>query len=62
MKANQLMSHTIDIKDLLLSVKSASSKYRIYLEEESLKKGESEAENKKAVISDDMVKLKVSAM
>ena len=62
MKANQLMSHTIDIKDLLLSVKSACSKYRIYLEEESLKKDESEAENKKAIISDDMVKLKVSAM
>ena len=34
MKANQLTPHSIDIsKDLLLSVKGASTRYRIYLEE-----------------------------
>ena len=52
MKANQLTPHSIDItKDLLLSVKGASTRYRIYLEEESEKKADIEAENQKAIIS-----------
>ena len=50
MKANQ--------QDLLLSAKGASTRYRIYLEEESKKKADSEAENQKAMTSNDMVKLK----
>ena len=58
MKANQLTPHSIDIsKDLFLSVKDASTRFRIYLEEES-KKADTEAENQKAIISNDMAKLK----
>ena len=49
MKANQLISHTIDIKGILLSG---------YLDEEGLKKDESKAENKKAIISGGMAKQK----
>ena len=52
MKVNQLTPHSIDIsKDLLLSVKGPSTRYRIYLEEETKKKGDSEAENHTAIIS-----------
>ena len=59
MKANQLTPHSIDIsKDPLLSVKDASTRYRIYLEEESEKKADIEAENQKVIISNDMAKLK----
>ena len=58
MKTNQLTPHSIDIsKDLFLSVKDASTRFRIYLEEES-KKADIEAENQKAIISNDMAKLK----
>ena len=58
-KANQLTRHSIDIsKDLLLSVKGSSTRYRMYLEEESKKKVDSEAGNQKAIISNDMAKLK----
>ena len=59
MKAIQLTPHSIDIsKDLLLSVNSASTRYGIYLEEESKKKADNEAENQKAIISNNMAKLK----
>ena len=59
MKANQLAPHTIDInKDLLLSVKGASTRHRIYLEKENKKKADIEAENQKVLISNDMAKLK----
>ena len=59
MKANQLAPHTIDInKDLLLSVKGASTRHRIYLEKENKKKADTEAENQKVLISNDMAKLK----
>ena len=59
MKANQLTPHSIDIsKYLLLSVKGAYARYRIYLEEESEKKTDTEAENQNAIISNDMAKLK----
>ena len=45
-KMSQLTPHSIDIsKDLLLSVKGTSTRYRIYLEEESKKKSDIEAEN-----------------
>ena len=60
MKVNQLTPHSIDIsKDLLLSVKGPSTRYRIYLEEETKKKGDSEAENHTAIISQacDLVQL-----
>ena len=58
-KANQLTPHSIDIsKHLLLSVKGASTRYRIYLEGESKKKSGTEAESQKSIISNDMVKLK----
>ena len=55
MKANQLAPHTIDInKDLLLSVKGASTRHRIYLEKENKKKADIEAENQKAIICNDI--------
>ena len=44
-------------KNLLLSVKGAFTRYRIYLEEERKKKADIEAENQKAIISNDMAKL-----
>ena len=59
MKPNHFTPHSIDIsKDILLSAKSVSTRYRICLEEESQKKAEIEAENQKAIISNDMAKLK----
>ena len=59
MKVNQLTPYSIDIsKDLLLSVKVASTRYRIYLEKQSKKKTDIEAENHKAIISNVIVKLK----
>ena len=45
------------LKNLLLSVKGAFTRYRIYLEEERKKKPDIEAENQKAIISNDMAKL-----
>ena len=60
MKVNQLTRHSVDIsKDLLLSVKGASTRYRIYLEEETKKKDDIEAENHTAIISQacDLVQL-----
>ena len=58
-KVNQLTPHSINIsKDSLLSVKGASNRYRIYLEEESKEKADTEAENQKPIIYNDMAKLK----
>ena len=58
-KANQLTPDSIDIsRDLLLFVKGSSTRYRIYLEEESEKKADIEVENQKAIISNDTAKLK----
>ena len=59
MKVNQLTPYSIDIsKDLLLSVKGASTRYRIYLGKKSKKKADIDAENHKAIISNVIVKLK----
>ena len=54
MKAIRLTTHSIDIsKDILMSVKGFSTRYRIYLEEEEEKKADIEAENQKTIISND---------
>ena len=59
MKTNQLTPHPIDIsKDPLLSVKGASTRYRLGLEEKSKKKADMETESQKVIISNDMAKLK----
>ena len=59
MKTNQLTPHPIDIsKDPLLSVKGASIRYRLCLEEKSKKKADMETESQKVIISNDMAKLK----
>ena len=58
-ETNQPTSHSINIsKNLLFSVKSVFSRYRIYLEEEKEKKANTEVENQKAIKSNDMTKLK----
>ena len=62
MKPNQVTPHSIDTsKDLLLSARGASTTYRIYPEEESQKKVHIEAENQKAIISNDMNKFMLLA-
>ena len=62
MKLNQVTPHSIDTsKDLLLSARGASTTYRIYPEEESQKKVHTEAENQKAIISNDMNKFMLLA-
>ena len=58
-ETNQPTSHSINIsKNILFSVKSVFSRYRIYLEEEKEKKANTEVENQKAIKSNDMTKLK----
>ena len=62
MKPNQVTPHSIDTsKDLLLSARGASTTYMIYPEEESQKKVHIEAENQKAIISNDMNKFMLLA-
>ena len=54
-KANQPTPHSIHIsKGLLLTVKGASTRYRIYLGEESKEKADIETENQKAIICNDI--------
>ena len=53
------MPHSIDISEyILLSVKGACIRCRIYLEEKSKKNANNEAKNHKIIISNYMAKLK----